>query len=478
MNDSLTLFTIQRKTINITKNVICHESSISVFLKKSKTLKKEKSILKRKKLKVLFTLKKKKEINLKQFRKFPFFLFFRYNEDRDDFMYRKTYAKIDGTVLENNAKEIIKKYKDYQYYIAVVKNNAYHHGIKAVNNLIEGGVNYLAVSSLDEAMDIRKYNREIPILVLEPIDIDFIDDAINNNVTLTVESLDYVKKLIKKEWPYSLKIHIKIDTGMHRLGFNKKEEIEETIELLNREKKIILEGIYTHLATSGISDIYYDEQIKKFKDLTSAIDLKKIPIIHLDRSLTLVTHEKLDFANGVRLVIVLFGFNGSRIKQRGLKSTLREIKRNFYLKHHHVSQTILENNLKVKTAFSLYSEVISVRNIEKGEFVGYNALYKANSPGFIATIPIGFGDGVTKEFGFVVIRKKKYPIIADSMDMIMVLVDSTIKIKDKVEIFGDTISIKEVTKKTQKNAYHLFNEISNRVPRIHVENKEEMEIKY
>ena len=71
-------------------------------------------------------------------------------------MYRKTYARIDGGILENNVKEIIKKYDKYKYYIGVVKNNAYHHGIKVINNLIQGGVNYLAVSSLEEALSVRK----------------------------------------------------------------------------------------------------------------------------------------------------------------------------------------------------------------------------------------------------------------------------------------------------------------------------------
>ena len=89
-------------------------------------------------------------------------------------MYRKTYAIIDEDKLKNNIKEIKAKYNNYKYYIGVVKNNAYNHGIKIINSLIEGGVNYLAVSSLEEALDARKYNSEIPILCLEVIDLDYI----------------------------------------------------------------------------------------------------------------------------------------------------------------------------------------------------------------------------------------------------------------------------------------------------------------
>ena len=393
-------------------------------------------------------------------------------------MYRKTYAKIDGKVLEKNVKEIKNKYKDYNYYIGVVKNNAYGHGVRVVQNLIRGGINYLAVSSLEEALQIRKITLDIPILVLEPVDLEFIDDVINNKITITVESLDYLKDLNKIDLPYELKVHLKIDTGMNRLGLKTNKDIKDAINIISKNNKLFLEGLYSHFATSGVNDIYYDKQLETFKDLTKNIDLSVIPIVHLDRSLTLVTHEKISFVNGVRLGIVLFGFSGSRKSGTGLKSKLRNFKRNVYLKRHHISKTILENDLKLNTAFSLYSNVMSIRKISKGEVVGYNASYKVKEDGFIATIPIGYADGVTKDFGFVVIHNKKYPIVADTMDMIMVFVDKEVKVKDKVEIFGDTISIREVTSKLNTNVYHLFNQITTRVPRVHVEESDEVEIKY
>ena len=121
---------------------------------------------------------------------------------------------------------------------------------------------------------------------------------------------------------------------------------------------------------------------------------------------------------------------------------------------------------------------MSIRKVTKGEVVGYNASYKVKEDGYIATIPVGYADGVTKEFGSVAIHNNKYPIVADTMDMIMVFVDDQVKVKDKVEIFGNTISIREVTSKLNTNAYHLFNQITNRVPRVHVEGNDEVEIKY
>ncbi len=393
-------------------------------------------------------------------------------------MYRKTYAKIDGKILEENVKEIKNKYDEYKYYIGVVKNNAYGHGMKVVQDFIRGGINYFAVSSLEEALMVRKFTNDTPILVLEPIPLEFVDDAINNKITLTVESMEYLKNLNKIDLPYELRIHLKLDTGMNRLGFKESKEVKEAVKIISKNEKLFLEGIYTHFATTGVNDFYYDRQVEKFLELTKDIDLASIPIVHLDRSLTFVTHEKLSFANGVRLGISLFGFSGSRKKGTGFKVTLRNIKRNFYVKKFHISKTILENDLKLKTAFSLYSNVIALRKVTKGEVVGYNASYFVKEDGYIATIPIGYADGVTKEYGFVSIRNKKYPIVADAMDMLMVLVDSSIKVKDKVEIFGDTITINEVKTRLHTNAQHLFSSITTRVPRVHAKGSEEVEIKY
>ena len=393
-------------------------------------------------------------------------------------MYRKTYVEIDEEQLKKNAKEIISKYPNYKYYFGVVKNNAYHHGIRVVNSIIEGGINYLAVSSLEEAIEIRKYNRTIPVLVLEPIDLEFIDDVINNKVTLMVDHLEYIEKLAKFPLPYKVNVHLKIDSGMNRLGFKNRKEINKAVEIIHEHKNLFLEGIFTHLATSGISDVFYDKQIDTFLELTKDLNLNDIPIVHVDRSLTFVTHEKLPFANGVRLGIVLFGFSGSRKKGTGFKARLREMKRQMIVKKNKISPTLLENSLQVQTAFRFYSTVMSLHHAKKGEFVGYNASYFLKEDGIIATIPVGYADGVTKEFGYVAIHNKRYPIISDSMDMIMVLVDPSVKIKDKVEIFGDTISVREASNRLHMNAYHLFNQISNRVPRIHKNKEGEFEIKY
>lgn len=393
-------------------------------------------------------------------------------------MYRKTYAEINHQNLTHNVKEIKQHYPDYKYYIGVVKNNAYHHGIKCVNALKKGGINYFAVSSLEEALDLRKYNLDTPVLILEPIDLESIYDCINNNITITVESLDYMKSLNEMKLPYETKIHLKLDTGMNRLGFKNREELEKAYEMIKENNKIFLEGIYSHFATSGVNDTFWDSQLKTFQDLTKNIDLKSIPIVHLGRSLTLVNHDRIPFCNGIRLGIIMYGFAQSRKPDISLKGKLRTLKLNHFKKKNNISKTNLENQLNLKTAFTLYSEVVSIRQVTKDEIVGYNALYKVKNDAFIATVPIGYADGIEKNFLHVVINQQKYPIIADSMDMIMVLVDNKIQKGMLVEIFGKDIAISEVTRKIGKNAYHLFNQIQNRVPRIHMTEDEKEETYY
>ena len=392
-------------------------------------------------------------------------------------MYRKSYALINGDNLKNNMQEIKKKYSQYKYYIAVVKNNAYHHGMKSVIDLQKGGANYFAVSSLEEAKDLRKYLRDVPVLCLEPIPIEFIEEIIRYDVTITVESLEYLQELEEMDIYDRIKIHLKVDSGMNRLGFTKKNDLTKAYGIIQKNKYLFLEGVYSHFATSGVMDSYYDEQVEKFLEITSGINLNTIPIVHMGRSLSLVQHPKLDFCNGIRLGIILFGFSQSMRDANGVRGLLQKMKRKYYQKKYKCSPTYLKNELKLNTAFSLHSEVMSIRPVKKGDKVGYtNTLVTEN--GYILTIPIGYADGVTKKFGNVIIKEKKYEILADCMDMIMVYSPKRISVGTDVEIFGDMIKISEVCQRVGQNAYHLFNSIGNRVVRVHQSDKEKEEIYY
>ena len=395
-------------------------------------------------------------------------------------MYRRTYLEVDCEKLKNNIINIKENYPDYLYYFGVVKANAYGHGGYIINSLIEGGINYLAVSSLEEAIKLREYNTEIPILILEPIHLEYLDKCIKYNITITVSNMEYFEELLTIDLPKQLKIHIKLDTGMSRLGISSTEDLNTLINRLPKNSNLFLEGIFTHFATSGINDKHWDNQLEKFKEITKNIDLSTIPIVHMGRSLTLVNHKKLPFCNGIRLGIVMYGMSQNMPLGTGIKAFLRNLRNSRNRKKLNISPTTTTNNLNLETAITLYSEVIDIHAIKKNDFVGYGALYTAESDSIIATIPIGYADGIPKNIKYVMINNTKYNVVGEvCMDMISVHVDSTVKLYDKVTIIGgDELPVKSVAAQCGLSAYTLFTNIRNRVPRVYKNGDDYTEVNY
>ena len=386
-------------------------------------------------------------------------------------MYRRTYVNIDLNRIENNTKKILTKYNNYKYYFGVVKGNAYGHGLGVIKTMIDSGINYLAVSNLDEAIKIRKQHKEIPILCLQPINVDFLNICADNNITITVSSEEYIKKI--KNINLKLKIHIKINSGMNRLGFDNPNSLKNTISIIKNNKNFYLEGIYTHMGTLGISDPYWDRQLKKFKDITKPIDITKIPIIHIDRSVTMMCHEKIDFCNGVRIGISLYGYNQLPIKQKGLKSMIKAFKAKIRMKRLKISETNVESSILLEPALSLFSEVIEIKRVNPGEFIGYFGYLNKNENFKVATVEIGYADGIDLRVKnhFVFINKKKYQIIGTiNMGMISIKVDDDVNVGDKVELIGDNISIRSVSSHINTTIYETMTSLSTLLPRIYTKN--------
>lgn len=253
-------------------------------------------------------------------------------------MYRNTYIEVNLKNIESNVREIIKKYDDYKYYFGVVKADCYgHNDIETVNAIIKGGCNYLAVATLEEALEIRKQITDIPILCLGIIPLEYIDICEKNNITITISNLEYLEKLIINE-NRSLKVHIKVNTGMNRLGTNNKEEFNKIYEIINKSQ-LTLEGIYTHIF-NAINQNDTNKQFSKFQEITEDIDLNEIPIVHICASDATMMYKKLPYANGCRLGINMYG--------------------------------LIENTeIPLLPTFSLYSEVIQINTVEN-ETVGYS----------------------------------------------------------------------------------------------------------
>ena len=317
-------------------------------------------------------------------------------------IYRNTYAEINLNNIKENVKTIINNYSGYKYYIGVVKADSYgHNGDRVVKSIIDGGCNYLAVSSLDEALEIRKYYN-IPILCLGVINPIYIDICEKNNIDITVTNIEYLKQI--KD--YKVNIHIKIDTGMNRLGVKDNDEFNLMIEEL-KTSNLNLKGIYTHIYSAD-NEIKTTEQIDKFTNITRDIDLNKIDMVHIAQSDTLINYPKIDFCNGCRLGIVMYGLN--------------------------------DNNLELKNTISLCSEVIEIKKLKKGETVSYGGKYTALNDELIGIVSIGYADGVNRKLtgSYVYVNDKPYQIIGSiCMDMLMIKIDDSVKLYDKVYIYKD-----------------------------------------
>lgn len=355
-----------------------------------------------------------------------------------------TYVEIDLDKLGHNAKEITTKYNDYKYFFAVLKSDAYGHGEYIVNELYKNGINYFAVSYIKEALDIRKYNKDVPVLLLQPINLNDINIAIKNKLTIVVHELKYLKELIKLNIKNELKIHLKIDSGMNRLGFTDKTELKEAVDIINNTNNLILEGIYSHFATIGLFDKHWDNQIERFKDITSLIDLKRIPIVHMGSSVILVSHPKIEFCNGVRMGILLYGFNVCpTTSNKGIKNILRNYRNKYFQKKYNISKTYTNVKLNVEPAFSLYTNILQIKKIKAGEYIGYGATYKTKKDMMIAVLPIGYNSGIGRaNIGrYVLINDKKYKVLGEvGMNMLTIEVDESVSISDKVVVLGNSIT--------------------------------------
>ena len=348
--------------------------------------------------------------------------------------YRNTYMKVSLSNIEDNVRTIISTYSGYQYYFGVVKADSYGHcDNEVVNSIVKGGCNYLAVSSLEEALQIRKELKEISILCLGVILPQYLSVCIENKITITILSLEYGES-IPKELLSNLVCHIKIDTGMNRLGLKSSKEIKKLYDYL-KESSCKIEGIYTHIYEASNKE-KTEKQFHKFLELTREIPLEEIPIVHIAQSETVVSFSKLPFVNGCRLGIVMYG--------------------------------ITPSSIPLKSTFSLISQIIEIKDLKKGETVGYNSIYTAEEDEKIGIVAIGYADGIIrKNTGRdVFIHGKRYPIIGNiCMDMLMVKIDDTVKLYDEVEIIKDKEHLIEISKYLETIPYEVMCNITKRVPR-------------
>lgn len=355
-----------------------------------------------------------------------------------------TYVEINLSKMAQNARNIVAKYPEYGTFIGIVKGDAYGHGYGIINALYENGIRYFAVSSMEEAADFRKQNTEAPLLCLEPVAIDRLQEAADLQLTLAISDTEYLNALLNSGITYPFKLHIQIDSGFNRLGFKDKKEIKAAADKIE-QSPYTLEGVYQHYATAGIFDPHFDAQTKKFRELTSLLDLSKIPLVHLGSGIALMAHPKADIATATRMGLMMYGYNISPDSYgSGLKDRLRAMRDEYYHKKYHLSEVLRDVELDLTPAMQMKCRILQLKDVHRGEHIGYGAAYTADEDIRIAILPVGYNNGIGHQnHGRVVeIGGKLCPVVGEiGMNMMAVKVDKDTALTDEVTLLGGKITL-------------------------------------
>jgi len=371
--------------------------------------------------------------------------------------YRDTWAEVNLDSIEANVQSLIKHLPEQTEVIAVVKANAYGHGdVQVAKAALRAGASSLAVAFLDEALALRNGGITSPILVLGAVRPSDIEIAAKNNITLTAYSYEWVREAGLYKTTKKVNLHLKLDTGMGRLGICDSNELSKTVSLIDQHSQLYLKGIFTHFATADeIDTAYFDMQYKRFLQLLEVVNQKDL-VIHCANSATSLRFPKKVF-NAVRFGISMYGLSPSTEIKGQLPFSLKE-------------------------AFSLHSSIVHIKKVKKGEKISYGATYTAKEDEWIGTIPIGYADGWIRRLtgSDVLVDGERVPIVGRiCMDQLMIKLPEKKPLGTKVTFIGsqghEVISVDEVAKRLDTINYEIPCMISWRVPRIYKQRGQIME---
>lgn len=362
------------------------------------------------------------------------------------------------TVLEINLQNLIENIKTYRSLLkpttkimCMVKANSYGVGSFEVANVLENnGVDYLGVAIADEGKELRKAGISVPIIVMNPEQSSY-STVIEYQLEPEIYSfrvLDlFVKKLKEKQISRPYPIHIKLETGMNRLGFHE-SEYDHLIETLKQTPQVYVQSIFTHLATADMQDEkeYAQYQFNRFdngyKILSEALDVK--PIKHCLNSPGIVAYNDHQY-DMVRLGIGMYGY----------------------------SEYSDFMNKKLKPVVQFKTIISQISELKIGETVSYGRRFKAERNSRIATLPVGYADGIRRSLGYgkgkVGVNGKLAPITGTiCMDMLMIdVTDINCKEGDEVIIFGSYPTLADYTKDLDTIPYEVLTSIALRVNRVY-----------
>ncbi|WEV44627.1 alanine racemase [Streptococcaceae bacterium ESL0687] len=364
-------------------------------------------------------------------------------------VHRPTRIIVNLENIRENIHQIKSHLPDQTMIYAVVKANSYGHGAVQVSQAVESLVAGFAVSNLDEALELRENGILKDILVLSGINPEDINLALEHNISLTVPSLDWLHHLTDEYQAgdlSDLKVHLKVDSGMGRIGIRNIDEINEVIDLLD-DHQIVFEGIFTHFATADEeSHEKFNQQEDKFDEILAGLK-RKPNFIHSSNSAASIWHEDT-VRDIVRFGDAMYGLNPSG--------------------------RALNLPFDLKPALSLESELTHVKHLPAGETVGYGATYTSDEDIFVGTLPIGYADGWTRDMqGFeVLVDGKRMPIIGRvSMDQTTIKLDQEYPLGTKVTLIGkdsgQEITVDDIADKRGTINYEVVCLLSDRIYRTY-----------
>lgn len=317
--------------------------------------------------------------------------------------------EINLSCLQSNVERILQGKRKL---IAVVKNNAYGCGSVAISShLLKMGIDYLFVNDLREALPLLKAGIMVPILVHNSMQKDdFFILQKHPNLVVTINNLQDAINIHAYATNQAIRVHLQVDTKMNRLGIKGLETFNKIMELLRSNPNIVIEGIYTHF-TDPIS---VDEQVAKFKHFAESYPF---PMVHCAAS---GTYQLTEYGNYVRIGLALYDVN---------------------------------QVMQVKT------KPLEIRDVAKGETIGYFGTYQAKQDMRIAVLPVGYGNGYRRalEGFYTICSQKKYPIVGRiCMNHMFVEVDASIDINSVFELTSPNLPAKELAKYTNCSNYEIY----------------------
>ncbi|MCK5148849.1 alanine racemase [bacterium] len=366
---------------------------------------------------------------------------------------RPTQVVIDLGRLTSNF-HAIKQYAGSSLIMPVLKANAYGHGLIPTARLMETlGADYLGVAVLEEGLLLRQAGITMPILILGGILGNQIPHFLKNNLTLTASSIDKLAQIEKAASQLSIraKVHLKIDTGMERIGVHYYNAEAFLLEA-SRHKNIDIEGIFSHFANADAADLSYAQmQLQRFKDVLGIYEKKglKLPLIrHIANSGAILQMPESHF-DMVRPGILLYGIYPTK----------------------EVRKTI-----DVQPALTWKSRVVYFKVVKAGHPVGYGSTWQSNHNIRTVTVPVGYGDGFFRSMtgrAEVLISGKRYPVIGRiAMDQVIVNIETDSAYNDDEVVLmgmqqGEIITCEDLADWAGTIPYEILTNINTRVPRIY-----------